>query len=63
MGLHFTIHYLGYAAAPPIVGFIADLTGRVEASIYCAAGLGVIALVCYLWSRTEVRRLPLPATS
>ena len=61
MGLHFTIHYFGYAAAPPFVGFIADVTGRVEASIFCASALGAIALVCYLWSRVEVRRLPLPA--
>ena len=63
MGLHFTIHYFGYAAAPPLVGFIADVTGRVEASILSASVLGMIALVCYLWSRVEVRRLPLPATA
>ena len=60
MGLHFTIHYFGYAAAPPLVGFIADVTGRVEASIFSASALGVVALICYLWSRVEVRRLPLP---
>ena len=63
MGLHFTIHYAGYAAAPPLVGFIADVTGRVEASMMSGAVLGAVALGFYLWSRVEIRRLPLPATA
>ena len=63
MGLHFTIHYAGYAAAPPIVGLIADVTGRVETSMLCAAALGAVALLLYYWSRFEVRRLPLPAAA
>ena len=63
MGLHFTIHYAGYAAAPPLVGWIADIAGGVEAAMFSGAVFGALALGLYFLSRAELRRLPLPAAA
>lgn len=62
MGLHFTIHYAGFAGVPPVVGWIADLAGGVEAAMFSGAAFGALALGLYFLSRAEFRRLPLPST-
>lgn len=62
MGLHFTIHYAGFAGIPPLVGWVADLSGGVEAAMYSGAAFGALALGLYFFSRAELRRLPLPPT-
>ena len=60
MGLHFTVHYAGFAGVPPLVGWIADRAGGVEAAMFSGAAFGAVALGLYFVSRAELRRLPLP---
>lgn len=66
MGLFYTWLYIGQAGLPPIAGRLQDMVGGSAASIYCAGGLFIVALLLFgafrLMQSYTIQSLPMRPT-